>query len=744
MDIPFSKLNDFAHIIANILRDFHPVTMFWRKNSPILFPNADQDGFTPNGPIVKPFGIQRILEALAKSCGFNSYKALLSDETILRNPDHRLKVDLHNLNPNPRSPYYQEYWNTFIDNISHSIYLDLLYPQTGSSPLPSYLTYRNFKRSKLSLVMPFMGYGMASISQVDFFRKKKAVESYLILKFNSRHSQNDIACFYPIAASILMTAIEKGLTEHTDKSELSSEMDKALPQSIKRMYVNTSFSLNKVPLREFLVHDQWEHDNFETFSESLIEAMDSFFNIKLKFSGRSRNPLDKLVSLDIPFDVLYDLAKAEQTALVHDRVKDIILKLSNSLADDESYYIHNQIELSSLLQENAVPEEFSWIAFSRISQSADISKNRLYGTKSFWLNHSINILNHIRGMSYEYLVKQTDSQLTSLIEEHVLGKLTPYQAPKAIEPKYAYQFSISGISKFVSEYTQSYLKNSFWLPKTITINSEVELEENIAKLAVQAQLLKMMPNDLNSNLTIFEKQMGNPGVFIFDELREGGIEPKLIIKRLSTPKKTEMTVDFHISQIIESITLTRYLDEDDFDEYEESDEPESTDNPPVSLSSSFFSSDNVPSLKELFFEYYFKESGDQQFCCTVSLDLVDTVYKARSPSRSPYGSFSGWNNMSIFCMTSNLGDGPNEDMDIHLQYCYNDEDESSHHGDRLDKYFEFIAFLESNDQFKRFLKDYLIKINEDWKTKIKHEQFTSFEPLDQISECLKYRPNSME
>lgn len=742
MDLPFSKLNDFAHILANILRDFNPDTMFWRKNSPILFSNADQDGFTPNSTIAKPFGIQRILEALAKSCGFNSYKALLSDEAILRNPDHRLKVDLYTLNPNPRSPYYQEYWNTFIDDISLSIYLDLLYPVKGSSLLPSYLTYRNFKRSKLSQVMPYMGYGMASISEVAFFRNKKAVESYLILKFSPRHSRNDIACFYPIAASILMTAIDKGLTVHTDKSHLSPEMDKLLSSplmagksDLRRLYEKTTLSFGNVPLREFLVHDQWEHDDFKTFSESLIEAMDSFFNIKLKFSGRSRNPLDKLVSLDIPFDVLYDLAYAELTALLHDRMKDIVLKLSNSIVDDKSYYIHNHVELSSLLQENAFPEEFSWIAFSQISQSNDISKNKLYGTKSFWLNHSLNILRHIRRMDFQYLAQRTDSQLTSLIEQHVLGELTPYQAPQVIKPNYAYQFSISGISKFVSEYTQSYLKNSFWLPKTITINSEVELEENIAKLAVQAQLLKMMPNDLNSNLTIFEKQMGNPGVFIFDELRDGGIEPKLIIKRLTTQKKTEIAVDFHISQIINSITIIRNLYED-----EEIIQSESVDNSPLNPSSPFFESDNVPSLKELLFEYYERESGEKQFYCILSLDLIDTVYKARVP----YCSDSGWNNMQIFCMTTNLGDEPNEDMGIHLQYCYDDEDESSYHPDRLDKYMEFVQFLNSSDQFKQFLKSYLIQINKDWKTKINHQQFTSFEPLYQISDCLKYYPNSME
>ena len=100
--------------------------------------------------------------------------------------------------------------------------------------------------------------------------------------------------------------------------------------------------------------------------------------------------------------------------------------------------------------------------------------------------------------------------------------------------------------------------------------------------------------------------------------------------------------------------------------------------------------------------------------------------------------------MQIFCMTTNLGDEPNEDMGIHLQYCYDDEDESSYHPDRLDKYMEFVQFLESSDQFKQFLKSYLIQINKDWKTKINHQQFTSFEPLYQISNCLKYYPNSME
>lgn len=61
MLIPFAKLKDTALLVSNILRDFDPDTMFWRIDSPILFPNYDKDGFTPYKDVRKPFSVQIIM-----------------------------------------------------------------------------------------------------------------------------------------------------------------------------------------------------------------------------------------------------------------------------------------------------------------------------------------------------------------------------------------------------------------------------------------------------------------------------------------------------------------------------------------------------------------------------------------------------------------------------------------------------------------------------------------------------------
>lgn len=51
MLVPFAKLKDTTLLVSNILRDFNPETMFWREDSPILFPNYGKEGFTPYKPV---------------------------------------------------------------------------------------------------------------------------------------------------------------------------------------------------------------------------------------------------------------------------------------------------------------------------------------------------------------------------------------------------------------------------------------------------------------------------------------------------------------------------------------------------------------------------------------------------------------------------------------------------------------------------------------------------------------------
>ncbi|QIC72069.1 MULTISPECIES: hypothetical protein [Acinetobacter] len=394
--IPSAELNDFARLLANVLRDFNPDSMFWCSQSPIVYPNYNKDGFEPSKAARKSFGVQTLLETFARSSGFNSYKAMLT-----KAPQYS-SIDLSDLDPYPRNSYYSCWWRCFISNIVTTTFKDWT-----NKTAPSYLTYRNFKHSDQCHIVPFL------FQSVPFLKTSevKAVYGISSIPFEDVLPLNGIADtapihYLPLAMSMLLTAKEIGFEY-------------------------------PIPLRQFLVHEQWYEANVDHFFYQLNQAFELYFNSLIKIAVDQNDLLNSTIEFELtfPFNEQFEFAKSVHA--MREKLKALIGKRLELCTGDNGYYTHPQVTPTLVAKKDFPSHELRSKVQAEIAKTGGISHKVIYGTKAFWLNQAMVLMlqNQTEEKRIYTLLKLNDAALEQKLDSLVLDQLKPYTPPAVAVPR---------------------------------------------------------------------------------------------------------------------------------------------------------------------------------------------------------------------------------------------------------------------------------------------------------------------
>lgn len=713
MLIPFANLKDYALLLSNVLRDFDPQTMFWHSDNPILFPNYDKDGFTPYKDVHKPFGVQIILESLSRSCGYKSYNALLADQY---RPDV-LDVHLNDLNPAPRNAYFTALWLRFIRQICDSVHSGYV-----NQSIPSYLTYRNFKPHGFQQIIPFMGWGFEVIlnPNKEIGRKIEYIDNY-----------------YPIALSMLFTALEMGMecVLVTDKKQPKARSSKARHNNHIQNEDVYCWQLNRVPLKKFLTHEQWQDPNFLNFKVSLSACMSFLFGSSLTFEDQGDDPLNCLVTMTTQVDVRDIFANAKKLFQIHSYLRKWAINECAQITD-QRYYTSLQYKAVSTLNSSFVPKEFSWIVEHQLSLCGNnISECAIYGTKAFWINHCWHTWH-----SNHALMMAEISALGQHTRNFITYDIKPYKEPVDAPYPIEYYFEIQGVDRFVKD-CNGLVKHQD-IPKKIVLKDAFNLlhgniELDMLKLAIHSQIMAILPRD-SFDFEMHLKRLGNPSVILFDPVIDSVKTPKLQIKQVNDKTKAfsaaeaDLVFNFSMSQIIHSISMERIPEnliqslclspykqaiEDRYDYFD-------------------FSSCNSTFDDFIFTDDLFKSSR----YCMLNIGLFDTPYKV-GLDLDP---MCGWNRFSVICEIKGLDFDDNPDFELSL--CYSEEDKT--HKKRLSA-LELVVDALNGDAYMEIsalLKDCLYDSRLQWTD---HKSFLEGQGeensnLDTLYQFITYHPNSIE
>ena len=716
MLIPFSNLKDYALLLSNVLRDFDPQTMFWHSDNPILFPNYDKDGFTPYKDAHKPFGVQIILESFSRSCGYKSYNALLADQY---RPEI-LDVHLNDLNPAPRNAYFTALWMRFIKEICDSVHSGYV-----NQSIPSYLTYRNFKPYGFQQIIPFMGWGFEVFlnPNKEIGRKVEYIDSY-----------------YPIALSMLFTALEMGM-------DCVLVTDKKLPKarSSKARYNNHiqnedvyCWQLNRVPLKKFLTHEQWQDPNFLNFKVSLSACMSFLFDTTLTFEDQGDDPLNCLVTMTTQVDVPDLFANAKKLFQIHSYLRKWAINECAQITD-QRYYTSLQYKAVSTLNSSFVPTEFSWIVDHQLSlRGNNISGCAIYGTKAFWLNHCWHTWD-----SDHVLMRAEKSALEQHARSFITYGIKPYKEPIDAPYQIEYYFEIQGVDRFVKDCNG--LVNHQDIPKKIVLKDDFnmlhgDIELDMLKLAIHSQIMSILPRD-SFDFEMHSKRLGNSSVIKFDpvvDVENAAKMPKLKIKPVKEQSKAfsaaeaDLVFNFSLTQIIHSICIERIPDNLIQSNYLKPYKH------PIGDQFDYF---DFASCDSNFDDFMFTtDQKNFKHYCMFNIGLVDTPYKV-GLDLDP---MCGWNQFSVLCEIYGLDydDCP----DFELSLCYSDEDKT--HKKRLPA-LELVVDALNGDAFMEIstlIKDCLRDSRLQWKN---HKSFLKGQGkensnLDTLYQFITYHPNSIE
>lgn len=683
MLIPFAKLKDTALLVSNILRDFDPETMFWREDSPILFPNYDKDGFTPYKRVRKPFSVQIILESFSRSCGYKSYNALLADQ-------HRLEildVHLNDLNPAPRNAYYTEYWNTFINTMLQSIYTGIV-----NKTIPSYLTYRNFIYADVNNRMAFIGLSLNAICEVGGTKK---------------FDFDFIPYYYTIALSILMSALQ--IVRH--KVDVLPESPVQIRPEFPGYLINEieeiehSWIVPDVPLKQFLIHKKWHEENFTQFKTNLMIAMHEIFGVSLSIVEQNDNPLDSLVSLVMPYD-FYSLYKhGIQMNDLHKKLQTYVIDKTHdyAVANDQGYYINNDCKAITATRSDFKPKEFAW----NVQQGFKKAKNKhidhqaIYGNKAFWLNQCC----HLFTPRPEHMLFWNNDTIEECMDL-MLGQLQAYKEPVAIKRQHEYQFEIQGISQFIKNTGNIF--NIKDIPKRITVYADdlfMPSQPSVAKMAVHAKIVALLKDSLDYSYDTFDihnKYFGDQNIIEFEALQQHQQNPKLKIKEIKyenlNQKKSDLSFDLNYGDLIYSLSVERISDAA-IQQLELKPYP----NKIHSMRDVFDFDQYEGNFEDLIFTQGIK---DQAYYCNLSLSLFEVPYN----TKTRYKSEEDWHVCELCCKLSSLNPDKLEILDLWLPYTDKNADEDY----RCPGFWEFLPLLKKSPEFLRLMRDYLKWLKVEW------------------------------
>lgn len=711
MLIPFAKLKDTALLVSNILRDFDPDTMFWRIDSPILFPNYDKDGFTPCKDVRKPFSVQIILESFSRSCGYKSYNALLADQ-------HRLEildVHLNDLNPAPRNAYYTAYWNNFINTMLQSIHTGIV-----NKTIPSYLTYRNFKFDEHARKrMAFMGLSLNAICDVSGAKK---------------FDFDFIPHYYPIALSVLMTALQfprhkmEGIVPETP-FPIRPEFPVNLTEYIKRG-VDYCLIIPDLPLSYFLVHKKWHEPDFKLFKTNLMITMHEVFGMSLNIVEHTDDPLDSVVNVVMPYDFYEVYNHGSKMLAWHEKLKGYILDKANAVAHDKSYYTHSHYKAITATRSDFTPKEFTWNiqqGFKK-AKNKNIDRQEIYGTKAFWLNQCY----HLFAPRPDGMLYWNDATREESVDS-MLNELRSFKKLAATKRQYEYQFEIQGISEFIRNTGNIF--NVKDIPRYVTVYSDDQVLPgfpSVAKMAVHAKIVQLL-KDAYDSFDIHNKLFGNQNVIEFQsfdpELENPKLKLKQISDRLLNKQKSDLTFNLNYTDLIYSMAFNRVPEEDvarrQLKPY------------PMEIQSYEDKIDFAQyqgSYEDLIFTQGINYQG---YYCMLNLELFELPYN----TDVRYDIHDGWQQCQLHCILSSLDPDKVEILDLRIPFTEKNAKEPY----RCPGYFDFTPLLTKKPEFLQLIKDYLRWSKPEWKQfKALMRETENHQPtLNDIQNYITCFPNGM-
>lgn len=716
MLIPFVKLKDTALLVSNILRDFDPETMFWRIDSPILFPNYDKDGFTPFKDVRKPFSVQIILESFSRSCGYKSYNALLADQ-------HRLEildVHLNDLNPAPRNAYYTEYWNNFINTMLQSIHTGVV-----NKTIPSYLTYRNFKFDEHARKrMAFMGLSLNAICDVSGAKK---------------FDFDFIPHYYPIALSVLMTALQfprhklEGVVPET-QFPIRPEFPVYLTEYIERG-VDHSLIIPDLPLTYFLVHEKWHEPNFKLFKTNLMITMHEVFGVSLNIVEHSDDPLDSVVNVVMPYDFYEVYNHGTKMLALHEKLQSYVVDKANAVAHDKGYYTHADCKAITATRSDFIPREFNWNVQQGLKKSKDINDHVIYGNKAFWLNQCC----HLFTPRPESMLHWNNASLEESVD-FMLNHLFSYRELASVQRRSAHQFKIQGINQFIKN-TRNFYKVQD-IPKLVTVYTNTVLhpthpttENKTAQLAVHAKLMALLQSTL-SPIDMKSKIMGDLDIFEFKDYMPGLINPTLKIKEVNPDiadyNKSVLHFDLNYPELVYSIALERITD----------DTIETLGLNPYRTDIGEYLTENIDGFDFKNYEGSFEDlifttkSNEPGYFCKFRIGLYDAPYK----SKNRYDPRRKMNEFTMVCKLPSLD--PDKLDYVQAFIAYNNEEYGAFKDDY--GFWHSIANeLAESPDFLQLVKDYLKWVMGEWEQfhLVIEDSDIARLTMDEFQEYITFNPN---
>ena len=548
-----TTLQEKALVASAILNTLNPSSMHFTKSNQVIFGNYNQDKFEVPNKHKKHFGNQAILTAIAKVNGYTTYKSLLEDPKPKLKPS-TLELALKSLNPYPLSEIQTARWKRYIDCINYALYL---------GPLLESSTYQNLKKHEETPYLNFFGHGMPNyfyILQISEFQRtrKKAETPYCIISNKSFASFSGLVT---VAESIYLTALRKPLTRVMKESYNPTPR-----QSVNNTFIDhftAGFKCQPFPFKECLNQEEWNEPDFKGFVKALQDIFENLFSAKLSISGRQRNPLEKIVTVEFKdgyasYKSDIKLKKLHETKQLLEKLQEAAIALRDEAGEDNTLYTHPEIQNpsnSDILKNDEL--KYSIISNLNSTKPTDSTQTGLKGTKQFWINIAPSILPYKLGKPELEI-----QEIIQIIKEDVLDRLQPLNKENLKDKKHQYHF------KLKVDRTLEFKEEWDLIPTYMTICSDYPITKEIALLMVHAEIFKISNSD--------EKYYGDPNLFVGFSISSFNLQVsdlenpenydnliKVKISRIKEPAVNSYYIEFKPEAIIESMSINTFDNEED-------------------------------------------------------------------------------------------------------------------------------------------------------------------------------------
>lgn len=657
MFIKSTELNGLAVFLANVLRNFDPHTMFWDLNAPTVFPNCDEHGFSIPQDIRKPFGVQRILESLAKSAGYNSYKGLLEDcASDVSKKLNFFNVNIHSLNPNPRNAYYTAYWESFTDCLMQDIKISNVIGSSCDQKEGIHTLYQNINTPSSIKYAAYMGWGIATISKYNLKYYKDIKIGSVIGAFDAK-SDDAISHYYPIAEAIVFSVLELEL----------AELDKG-SKYLKH------YEIKDIPLHSFFKISQWNYGDLSQFLENLRKAVLDYFFVDMHVSGR-KGFNNKTVNFCFRYNVLERYEEAKKYFNIHQSVKSELQEWAENAENDSRLYTHPLITQKHIMSNLGDQRELGFYALKSYIENNNSESNFLALTKQSWANYCLKFSTYPLGLLHNYdssrFKGRIDDFLNQLIEVEV--------RPKREKEYFLYHYTLSNYDYICLNDDENVI-----LPHRVTVRSEYELITPFAELAVQAEILQLLPTRMDFDY--YTKLIGDASKIAFENNRGELLDPVINLKKIGKVEKPDLIIDFNFKNIVHQINVDPFVNDIKY----------------ASIYDAAIST-NPKTGEPVEFETMFGRI-DTTLIFNFNLTLVDTVFKMNEF----YSTSDGFNTLELY-IEYNLEDKSIEELDVYNLSKLSKKERN--------QYIKLLNFLIEHPQFNDLVFQSLIFVKNEY---IKH------------------------